>query len=179
MLKDAEWKNIGKIWQLVDFEQSSPPSWSEYLKDQEEYWGEDRISGARSKNWQWKGSREKWLKHMRSQYEDYVDYCTKWHGKFSKGDVIPVLFTEKNSVIKLCIIENNQTTWANTIELWLQREIKLIPPSSKFVTEVFTFSTTVKENGGPCSSWSKGLYNTHIGKSKVVIGDAVFSIKSA
>ena len=51
MLKDAEWKNIGKIWQLVDFEQSSPPSWSEYLKDQEEYWGEDRISGARSKNW--------------------------------------------------------------------------------------------------------------------------------
>ena len=55
MLKDAEWKNIGKIWQLVDFEQSSPPSWSEYLKEQEEYWGEDRISGARSKNWQWKG----------------------------------------------------------------------------------------------------------------------------
>lgn len=179
MLKDAEWKNIGKIWQLVDFKQSSPPSWDKYLKDQEEYWGEDRISGARSKDWQWKGSREQWLKQIRSQYKDYVDYCSKWHGKFSKGDVIPIVFPDRKNVIKLCVIENNKTTWEDTIELWLQRDIKLIPPSSKMVTEIFTFSTTVKKNGDPCFSSSQGVHNTEIGNGRVTIGDAVFSIKSA
>lgn len=177
MIRDTEWKNIGKVWQLIDFEQSSPSSWNKYLSEQEAYWGEDRISGGSSKKWAWKGSREKWLEHTKSQYKDYVDYCTKWHGKFSKGDVIPILTTQNNNVIKLSVIVNNQTTWGDTIELWLKTEFKLLPPSSKLITEVFTFGSTVKENGDPCSSWSKGLYRTQINEGKVVIGDAVFDIK--
>ncbi|KAF3980835.1 MAG: hypothetical protein HFP76_00025 [Methylococcales symbiont of Iophon sp. n. MRB-2018] len=179
MKKDFAWNGVGECWKLIDFQENVPPSWDKYLTDQEEYWGEDRISGSRSKDWQWKGSRSKWLEITREEYKSYVDYCTKWHGKFSKGESIPVLRTEKNNVLKLCVIKNDKTTWHDTLELWLLNDIRLFPPSRKLKTEIYTFSTTVDSRGNPCSSWSQGEYDTRIRQDKeVTIGDAVFEIVS-
>lgn len=178
--KDTAWKGVGEHWKLESFQEFSPPNWSEYLRDNEKYWGEDRISGSRSKDWQWKGSREKWLEITKKDYESQLEYCTKWHGKFSKGELIPVLRTENSNVIKLCIVKNNKTTWHDTLELWLFNDIRIIPPSRRLKSEIYTFSTTVDSSGNPCASWSQGEFDTKIRVGKeVVIGDAVFTITGA
>lgn len=177
MKKDIAWNKVGKTWRLVTFQENPAPSWDKYLKNQEEYWGEDRISGSRSFDWQWKGNRDKWLELMLKEYENYVAHCTKWNGKFKKGETIPILHTEKNNVLKLCVIKNNETTWHDTLELWLFKEFQVFPPSNKLKTEIYTFSTTVDKKGNPCNSWLKGEYDTQIvPNSKVTIGDAVFEI---
>jgi len=174
---DVAWGEVGTSWKLHSFKECHPPTWDGYLNEQRAYWG-TRITGRGSENFSWTGSEEKWLEYTRRGYENYVVHCSKWHGKFSKGELIPVLRTEGKNTIKLCIVKNEMTTWHNTIELWLCKEVSFFPPDSELKWELYTFSTLVDHHGRPTNYWKQGTPSVAFSKngSKVSIGDASFEI---
>ena len=133
----------------MSFTARKPPSWEDYLVERRKYWGEDRITGTRSSHFTWKGSESAWLEHTRAGYESYVIHCSKWLGKFARDELIPVFKTDRRSTVKLCVVKGNMTTWHDTVELWLFREVGLYPPRITLRCQVYTFSTTVKDNGDP------------------------------
>jgi hypothetical protein len=172
---DMSWPDLSSKLKLISFNNSVPPSWPEYLTRQREYWGEDRISGKNSHSWSWKGNEELWLKEQKDSYRDFVEHCNKWLGKFSLGEVIPVIRTDTKATIKLCIVKNERTSWHDTVELWLFREVSFLPPRSQIRCEIYTFSTTVKADGTPTHSFQQGTPEVKFTEQDqgVMVGDAV------
>ena len=151
---DRSWNNIGKSWKLLSFETKQPESWENYYKNQKEYWGE-RIN---SNLWSWKGDIKKFEKEQLSKYHKYVEDCSKWYGLFSLNEEIPIIYTNKRNVIKLCKVKNESTTWNETIELWKFNDFNLFPPSIKRNCKLYTFGVIVGSEKNKLISHYKGDY---------------------
>lgn len=178
MKRDMTWPVLSEQCVLKSFPRQAMESWEEYLKTQREYWGEDRISGSRSDMWEWKGSEAKWLERTKEDYADYLTYNSTWHGLFREGDTIPVVQTEKKNVIKLCRATNGKTTWGETLELWLYKDINFFPPKQQLRCEIIGFSTATNDCGDP--TWSRKHEDcvVHVDRSAKVmlLGQTLFDL---
>lgn len=170
--KDIAWPQVGERWRLLRFSRAPVQPWEIYLREQREYWGEDRISGERSHFWQWDGDERKWLDITKQKYRDYVEHCSKWLGIFTTKDGITAVRADRSNVLKLCIEQNGRTTLDKTVELWLFAEGGLFSPKET-KCEVYTFSTIVDDSGRkkvmswrqetPAVIWSNDLRHISIG----------------
>lgn len=170
--KDIAWPHVGQRWRLLRFSRTSVESWDIYLREQREYWGEDRISGKNSDFWPWDGDERKWLELTKKGYRDYVEHCSKWLGIFPTEGEITAVRADRSSVIKLCIEQDGRTTLDKTAELWLFAEGGLFS-TKETKCEVYTFGAIADHNGRnkvmsrlretPAVIWSKDLRNISVG----------------
>jgi len=151
---DSKWINIGKTWTLLSFEKNDPETWEEYLKEEEEYWGE-RIY---SKKWSWKGDRNKWIEYVEKEYQDHIKYCEKWCGIFSLNQKISVFHQDERNVVKLCEVIDEKIDWYKTIELWKYKDIRLFPTEFLTKCKMYSFGFLGKKTENNLISHNLGDY---------------------
>ncbi|MDA9908605.1 hypothetical protein N9C86_01520 [Schleiferiaceae bacterium] len=189
MFRDRNWNklgDIGKKWKLIDFDESQPPSWEKYWKDQREYWGADRKDKKRVEHYFGKyNTEDNLLKDSRKKYEQFVDYLKEWNGLCKKNEIVQVIKLEKN-VIALSKQWTGKVKDHKDLEIWLKQKFKLGIIPKDFFCEIYSFGTIAKTTE---FSNEYGRVSHQLGKSQdknelieiidrnhIKIGDAKFEI---
>lgn len=140
------WAKLGKIgskWQLLRFDESTPPTWDKYWAEQREYWGADDKNQARVQHYFGETNTEKnLLADSKNKYGEFKEYLLHWNGLCKVGEIVQVIPIEVN-VIALSKNWKGQVTDHSDLELWLKEEKALFLKHVRFCCEIYSFGTIV------------------------------------
>jgi hypothetical protein len=193
-----KWERFGEIgrrWELLQFDQRKPPSWAEFWATQRAYWNADSPDKRRVQLYFGTEDTEaNLLAKTQKGYVDFCDHLLKWHGVCKVGEKIDVVLTHPN-IIVLTKEWQGEIRDHTDVEIELSEERRFLF-HKRYCCEMFTYGTITIPAGSIEAQMGERVGSSRIsrrlGSSKnrietvgfdralrtVAIDDAVFKVVS-
>lgn len=98
-----KWKQLGDIgrrWELLQFDQREPPTWDDFWATQRAYWHADSPDKRRVQLYFGTDNTEaNLLAKTQKGYVDFCEHLLKWHGVCKIGEVVDAVVTLPNTIV--------------------------------------------------------------------------------
>lgn len=132
-IKPIDWSSlIGGVrtFKVTSFQKKGLQTWEQYVADSREYWcadikdgpGRDRFVHAFGKSGK---PEEEFNKYCKKGFADYNEFCNKWLGLFSAGEIVYLTTYAPGQLCLLMSADKNNRSLRDhkDLEIWIQEEI--------------------------------------------------------
>lgn len=137
------WQRLGEIgrrWELLRFDQRTPPPWHEFWATRRAYWHADSLDRTRVELYFGTDNTEtNLLAKTRNEYASFCDYLLKWHGVCKIGEIVDAVLTQPDTIVL-------SGQWQGRIRDHVEVEVELKEERRYLIhkrdcCEIFTYGT--------------------------------------